>query len=175
MSLKHLSIKDIDDYIYDNAPGERIDDIKQHLRLCENCQRNLKNYEFMMSGIHKVNGFEPGNRFENLVTANLPDMYKKKESPLLEIFSMILISVPLLFTIGFVISRKPIRFISIGNIFDKLSSFFNTITGSLKFVGFIHDNLKVFVFFIVYSLLFGLLNKFFIDGRSKKKIHVIDK
>lgn len=169
MSLKHLSQKDIYNYIDENYQIKKNDDIKQHLIFCEKCRQKLNDYQLMISEIKKIKAYEPNNKFGNIVTANLPDTYTKKDKPLLEIFSLIIIFIPFGIVVGFLFHSNKFKFSSLGKMFDIISSLTYSIYNSLNSFRFIHDNIDVFGLFIFYMLVFSILNWFFIYGKPKKK------
>ena len=169
MSLKHLSQEDIYNCIDDSNYTKKNYDIRQHLLLCEECRQKLNDYQVMISEIKRIKLFEPNNEFGNMVTANLPDKYIKKEKPLLEIFSLIMIFIPFCIVVGFLFHNNKFKFSSLGKMFDMISSLTYSIYNSLNSFRFIHDNIDVFGLFIFYMLVFSILNWYFIYGKQKKK------
>ena len=93
--------------------------------------------------IKRIKVFEPNNKFGNIVTANLPDKYTKKEKPLFEIFSFIMIFIPFGFIVGYLFYSNKFKFSSLGKMFDIISSLTYSIYNSLNSFRFIHEDIFV--------------------------------
>lgn len=170
MSLKHLSQRDIFDYIEKNDHTKKENEIIKHLIICEECQKKVNDYRLMITEIRKIKTYEPNNNFVNIVTKNLPDKkYAKKEKPIVELFSLIMISIPFGIVIGFLFHSNQIKFTSLGKMFGLFSSLIHFLYNSLYSFPFVHENIDVFGMFIFYMLSFYILNRFFVQGKLKKK------
>ncbi len=169
MSLKHLSQRDIFDYIEKNDHTKKENEIIKHLIICEECQKKVNDYRLMITEIRKIKTYEPNNNFVNIVTKNLPDKYTKKEKPIVELISLIMISIPFGIVIGFLFYSNKFKFTSFGKMFGQFSSLIHIFYNSLNSFRFIHENSDVFGMFISYMVVFYILNRFFVYGKLKKK------
>jgi uncharacterized membrane protein len=169
MVLKHLSQEDIDNYINADYHKKKNDEIQQHLILCEKCRKEIDDYQLMIKEIKEIKTYEPGHNFVNMVTKNLPEIYSKKERPIIEIISLIMISVPFSFVIGFLLHNNIFKFIFGGKMYNIFSSLIQSIYYSLNSFKFINDNIDVFGLFIFYMIAFSILNRLFLHGKLKKK------
>ena len=169
MSLKHLPSKHLRNTKNKSHHSKREKDIRQHLISHEEDQLRQHDYQLIISEIKRVKAFEPDEKFVNRVTANLPDKYAKKEKPVFEILSLLVIFIPVGFVTAFLLSSNQLKFSSLKQTFTPLSSIVNSLLNSLTSFRFIHENMNVFGLFLIYALVFSILDRLFLYRKEVRK------
>ena len=155
MELNHLSSTDIND-ILDGKTNPQID---RHLSRCEKCRSELESYRQMAAGIQHIRIYESDETFTQRITQNIPDTHNRKEKPVLEIVSLVLVFVPFVTILGLLYYYKLAQLDMNSRIYELFTRSVHAIYSGFTSITFINNNLEIFGLFTLYLILFKTFDR----------------